>query len=176
MRLQGTLYAIAATAAALCLLPACSSEAVRPEATTTTPTVQTATATASDDPQWCPPTVKFQTAWIEQALTPLKLPEPARFINEQTITNTDDRSMVDVIVRICGQGITGDELKDVGTDIAQALRPLPEADTIASLRVTNYSYEQEDPLARIRCENFQVYLWNSSPQEFRFRWKTAAES
>ncbi|MDV6309947.1 hypothetical protein [Gordonia amicalis] len=156
----------------LFLAPACSSGDAEPEATTTA-TVATSTTTTEAQCAGNAPT--FTTPWMEKVLSTATLPDGAIVVSEQSLYNVDDRTMIDSIVRVCAPGVTGDELKDVGTAIAQALRPLPEADMIESLRVTNTAESGDD--ARIRCEDFQVYTWDDAAAVSpRTNWKTSAES
>ncbi len=162
----------AAALAVVLAVPACSSGDAEPEATTTK---AAATSTTVAEAQCGDQAPAYTTEWMEKALSTATLPDGATVVSEQSLYNVDDRTMIDTIVRVCAPGVTGDELKDVGTAIAQALRPLPEADTIESLRVTNTAEAGDG--ARIRCEDFQVYTWDDAAAVSpRTNWKTSAES
>jgi hypothetical protein len=94
---------------------------------------------------------------IQAALEAAPLPA-GLIINEQDVSNTDDKSKIDVIVRINQPGLTGDPLKDTSTTIAQAIKTSAVGDSVASLRVSNFA-EGDHPEGKVRVEDFQLYTW-----------------
>ena len=76
-----------------------------------------------------------------------------------TTYNVDDRSMLDVLVYVCGgAALRGDALKDVATTVAQSIKASSAGARVATLRVSNAA-DRSDPEMRVRCEDFQLYTW-----------------
>lgn len=98
-------------------------------------------------------------------------------VQVQSIANSDDRSMIDVVVRICNPGLVGDRLKDSGTAVARAIKDSPVSDRVASLRVTNVA-EGDSPVGRIRCEDFALNTFSTEADQGAVRagWKYPGDS
>lgn len=112
-------------------------------------------------------------AAVTRAVRDVKIPNSGKLINTQSLYSTDDRTMDDVIVRICAKGLSGDKLKDTATDIAWALKQSPLNKKIATLRVSNYSNDS-DPAFKVRNEDFQLNTFDkktADPGALRAAWK-----
>ncbi|WP_367582253.1 hypothetical protein [Tsukamurella tyrosinosolvens] len=149
--------------AALALLAGCSGETEAPAESTTAAACPTASSALED-------------ADLKQAVGTGPFGSGNTLISSQSVSNTKDRSKIDVVFRICGNADTvGDALKTAATQIAAKLEASTLGAKVASMRVTNLS-GGDSPKARVRCENFE--LWNftggASGTE-RAPWKTADE-
>lgn len=115
----------------------------------------------------------FNDAALNQAVKRVKIPNDGKLINSQSVSNVDDKTMNDVVVRICAKGLSGDNLKDAATDIAWALKQSGLNKKIASLRITNMASDS-DPAYMVRCEDFQMYTFDkkaADPGALRASWK-----
>lgn len=128
-------------------------------------------------PVGLPNTDPFTTPEIEAALQAAPLPPGVVIVNEQDLYNIDDKSMIDVVVRVCQPGLVGDPLKDVATTIATAIKQSPVGNTVMSLRVNNEA-NIGHPQAMVRAEDFQMYTWapNAICCVTRASWKFQNES
>lgn len=116
---------------------------------------------------------QFNDAAVTKVVEPVKIPNGGKLINTQSVYNVDDKTMEDVVVRICAEGLTGDKLKDAATDIAWALKQSPLDKKIATLRVTNLA-DDSDPAYKVRCEDFQAYTFDKTTADLgalRASWK-----
>lgn len=90
-----------------------------------------------------------------------------------TTHNVDDRSMLDVLVYVCGDSaLRGDALKDVATTVAQSIKASSAGTRVATLRVSNAA-DRNDPAMRVRCDDFQLYTWAPDVETgvARLNWK-----
>lgn len=112
-------------------------------------------ATATD---LCSTSAQWTDRQVEAAVSGVALPEGARFDGDQVLTSTGQPGKVDVIVRVCAPGLTGDRLKTVATSIAYALKKSTMSPTIASLRVSNRA-EETSPEGKV-VTDFAVYSFS----------------
>lgn len=139
--------ALVGLSAALCIgaAAACSTDSAD---TATTPCATTATVAPGTAPA------------LVAAAKAAKVPEGVAVVGVQSVSNVEDRRDIDAIVRVCSPGLVGDELKDVATSIAQAVKASPVGSTVASMRVTNTA-EDSNPKGRVRCEDFGLHTFSS---------------
>lgn len=165
-----------------CLLLGCSSSTTEDAGPTSeapaspwpVPTTTTAPPDPCANPAASVPTgfAQFSNPDIKAALEKAALPPGVVVMNETDLFNIMQRSMIDVVVRICKPGLIGDPLKDVATTVAAAIDQSPAGGTVVSLRVTNTA-AAGNPQGKVRVEDFQNHTWR--PGAARAAWKFSNE-
>jgi hypothetical protein len=173
------LAASVVVAVASCVLVGCSPSLTNEDPETSSdapasPWPMTTTTSKGPDPCANPaasvPTgfAQFSNADIKAALEKAPLPPGVVVMNETDLYNIMNRSMIDVVVRICKPGLLGDPLKDVATTIAVAIAKSPAGGNVVSLRVTNTT-AASNPQGKVKVEGFQNYSWTPGAAA-RSRW------
>lgn len=161
-----------------CLLVGCSSATTPDETSSSAPPAASPWTTSTTpprepcaNPEASVPTgfAQFSNADIKAALEKAPLPPGVVIMNETDLFSIMQRSMIDVVVRICKPGLVGDPLKDVATTIAAAIKRSPAGPTVMSLRVTNTA-AVGDPQGKVRVKDFQNYSWTANTAA-RAAWK-----
>lgn len=125
---------------------------------------KTDTAVSSTSAASCNPPNSGTKPELSAIVAPVALPSGMKLLWTQSVTNSDDRSKVSVMVHLCGTAITsGDQLRPVATDYAKAFRVSPIAETIKTLYVSTYKDDQLNNETTLKVDNYQVFLWNGKP-------------
>lgn len=127
---------------------------------------------ASSTTSLCDEEPIYATPDLQAALGRVALPDGATIAQEQSVPNIADPSRIDVIIRVCAPGVVGDQLRDVGTVIARAIKQSPQSDQVATLSVTNLR-EIDNPLGRVSVGDFAAHTFdeNVAPEEAREAWE-----
>lgn len=158
---------IALAATPLILLAACSSGGGSSEPSSSSSTTSATRSVAS-----CHPTTPSTST--AKAAAAAKLSNGLKVTSVQETASSTDKSLRDVIVRVCGATTKGDDLKKQANAIAKSMKSAADAKTIASIRVTNVD-AGDDPAGRVRCDDFQLNTFDGTAGTEIATWKTAAE-
>ncbi|MFC9556025.1 DUF2510 domain-containing protein [Rhodococcus sp. NPDC056960] len=141
---------------------ATSTKAAASTTTTTTrsqPPATTQAATAPDMSKCSDHNGEADPA-MREAFNTLPLDPNIRLVSTQSVTHSDDRSMVAAIFYLCAPNLKGNQLKDYATLIARALKPYAFAETVKSMSV--YNFHGQDTIGRVRCKEFQLHTFSET--------------
>ena len=88
------------------------------------------------------------------------LPPTAVLMHVQTITSIDEPGMTEAVARVCSEPMTEDELIDIATAIAVAIKPSKASDDLAVLVVSAWQPDG-DSIAQgetVRSD-YQLFTW-----------------
>lgn len=154
--MKRTILAISVIAALL--TAGCSSSDDQTSESSTEPTAVAnfeGSSSACDHPQ------TFTTPELKAPLEAAPLPDGVKLVNEQSVGNIDTPGEIDVVVRICQSGLTGDPFKDAATVVAQTVKASPVSDQVASLRVSNTA-EDSNPEGKVRVDDFGLHTFSAT--------------
>ncbi len=101
---------------------------------------------------------------IADVVANMALPDTIALIGTQVVSSTDNTGMFDAVIRTCSGELSSDEAFNLGNSFAQAIYASPAGSTLGSLRVTSWVPDGSGSIKesiKIRCEDFQIYLWDN---------------
>ncbi|SDR70505.1 hypothetical protein [Microbacterium paraoxydans] len=147
-----------------------------PETTTTSPAPEptvsapesTPTASAAEVPQECVDYVAPPSPGSEamQAVGATAVLPDGVVLNPgfQVLNSIDEPGKVEAVARVCSDGLTDDELVDVGEAIAATLYAHPIHETLTLLKVSSWvptgDHLDRDPGVDVITTDYELYLWD----------------
>jgi hypothetical protein len=101
-------------------------------------------------------------------------PEISLVLGTQVIGSTDDPGMEEVVVRLCSAPLNDDELISAANAIALALYLSPAGDQVSLLKVSSWTPDGAGSIEQDRsvtCDEYQLYLWDATPDLLRANWQ-----
>lgn len=93
----------------------------------------------------------------------------------QIIPSTDDPGAVEVVARVCSEGVDRSGLVEAGNAIAKAIYADPSRDTVTLLMVSSWVptgdyLDMQPDLDRIQTD-YELYLWDAEPSRLASNWE-----
>lgn len=93
----------------------------------------------------------------------------------QIIGSTDDPGRVEVVARICSDGVDRAKLIEAGNSIAQAIYADPSHDTVTLLMISSYvptgDYLDKQPNLDTIKTDYELYLWDADEDSLASNWE-----
>jgi len=102
---------------------------------------------------------------IADTVATVPLPDNVVLMGTHVLASSDVDGAVDAIIYVCSEQLTDDEVFALGTAFGSAIEASPAGNTLASLRLSLWVPDGAGAVmksTRIRCEDFQVYLWGEA--------------